>query len=80
MKKHYQNITVFLGFCIFVLGVWGFTQSSTIEATFKFFHAFEHVITGLLLMYFAYSSEMKARLWAQFLGVFYIPLIIEPRF
>ena len=77
MKKHYQNIIIFIGFCIFALGIYGFTQSTAIEATFKFFHALGHVVTGLSLMYFAYSSEMKARIWAQFLGVFYIPLIIE---
>ena len=77
MKKHYQNIIVFIGFLIFTLGIYGFTQSSAIEATFKFFHAFEHVVTGLLLMYFAYSSEMKARMWSKILGIFYIPLIIE---
>ena len=77
MEKYYTKSIMFIGFCIFVLGVYGFMQSSAIEATFKFFHAFDHVITGAVLMYCAYASQRLAQLGAQFMGVFYIPLITE---
>jgi len=67
-----------VGLFLTLLGVYGFITSPGLQSINNtVLHNTYHVITGLLILYFAYNKPSSIRYIATLFGIFYIPLIFE---